>query len=222
MWLFIPECINRSFLIICTQVSITYNINPICIFTCRVTFYGTHDCQCFYCILVLECKYHVFHLSDIILKGEKLLFAVIVCRCFVFESFNSVNHTFGDKQYDFSLIPTGFCSRFSSYSLWLHFNLCSAFLPSTLLYRFEHIFLCMPGLLCLPLISVSVQINRQAPETCLICVIHHIEQRPFLQLHYRFALLTPQMNLCTTCVIMQTCSGKWLYNSDWLIDFHTV
>lgn len=166
-------------------------------------------------------KYLIFHLSDI-LRDEKLLLAVIDYWCFVFEPFNSVNYTFDDKQCDFFLIPMGFCSfRLIHYDYIsisaLHF--CHPRCCNTDLNIF---FLCMPGLLCLPLISLSVQINRQAPETCLICVIHHIEQHPFLQLHYRFALLTLQMNLCTTCVIMQTCSGKWLYNSDWLIDFHTV
>lgn len=56
-----------------------------------------------------------------------------------------------------------------------------------LLYRFKPIFLCLPGILCLPFVSLGLQIDTRAPETWVICVIRHNEQHPFLRLRYRFA-----------------------------------
>lgn len=96
----------------------------------------------------------------------------------------------------------------------------SKFLPPMLLfYRLGPIFLCLPGILFLPFVSLCLQINMLAPETWVICVIHHNEQHPFLRLHYRFAPPTPQTNLCSGCVIMLAYWVKWSHGPVWFIEF---
>lgn len=100
-------------------------------------------------------------------------------------------------------------SPYSSGILDISPDSLSRFLPPMPLFEgFKPIFLRLPGILCLPFVSLSLQIDTRAPETWVICVIRHNEQHPFLQLRYRFAPAALQTNLCSACAIMQPSSVK--------------